>query len=407
MAIYGKFCYHFRLCVHYETLGGGFVQGFDTRSNKPLVNIPYLKTNSTAAVCYIYDNAPPQHCLENKACDKSPLLVDNRVTRSKHLQIYFDGWFDPLPIGGSQSSSSGIDRLELSMFEVSGKSVSGTPVFTKIINASQTSLSLNVPPASPRLYCLKLEVKDKANNVKYVRRFFLYDNTSCIKTKPNKTMFYVSSASKMTHVLWQTHHNEICILWKDYFFNDFYLNNPLLSGVQPDSDYAGIYEQNEGLLPVNGTSNVHGITQFLFSWKLNNGTFSNETIVPSLTQQLLCSNLSVTDGQTYTLNIRAIDIVNNSYAEERKVFIDRSVPLISNIWISKGDREQLFVHDDSDLSKMKLSFETFDPHSGIYSIEWNFGTENIGHLLGKGTIKVNRLKEVCILVSVHVHLIQK
>lgn len=394
MTNYCKFCYHLRLCVHYETLGGGFVQGFDTRTNKPLVNIPYLKTKSTMAVCYIYDNAPPQHCLEKKACDKSPLHVDNRITKSKHVQVYFDGWFDPLPNGGSQSSSSGLDRLELSMHEVSDGSISGTSVFTQIINASQTSLSLNVPSATPRLYCLKLEVKDKAANVQFARRFILYDNTSCIKTRANKTTFYVSSASKLTHYLWQTHHNQICVMWKDYFFNDFYLNNPLLNGVQTNPDYTDIYEQTEGLLPVSGTSNVHGIIQFLFSWKVNNGTFSNETIVPSFTQQLLCSNLSVTDGQTYTLSIRATDIINNSFAEERTVFIDRSVPLISNIWIRKDDRERLFVHGNSDLSKMKLSFETFDPHSGIYSIEWNFGTENSGHLLGKGTIKVNRLKGV-------------
>ncbi|XP_053405466.1 uncharacterized protein LOC128558962 [Mercenaria mercenaria] len=51
-----------------------------------------------------------------------------------------------------------------------------------------------------------------------------------------------------------------------------------------------------------------------------------------------------------------------------------------------------YVHDSKDLSKMKLSFETFDPHSGIRSIEWSFGTNDVGQHLGSGKIRVNKLK---------------
>jgi hypothetical protein len=48
----------------------------------------------------------------------------------------------------------------------------------------------------------------------------------------------------------------------------------------------------------------------------------------------------------------------------------------------KNGVKSLFVHNDMDLSKMNLSFDALDPHSGILNIDWTFGILDSGVILG-------------------------
>ncbi|XP_052788821.1 uncharacterized protein LOC128223586 [Mya arenaria] len=235
-------------------------------------------------------------------------------------------------------------------------------------------MDLNLTADTPRLYCFTLEVKDVADNVRQCRRFVLYDNTSSIKIWKRKP-FRFTSASPDTDYIWQTHHNDVCISWKDYFYNDFYIDNELLNPIEPDLHglISGSYEQRTGEIPVSGTSNVYGIIAYDVSWSLNHGSFSEEKPVPSFTNQSFCKHLSVEDGDTYTLNVRAVDIAGNTLSDNRTVFIDRSAPLVTDIWLEKDGYEMLFVHNSTDLSKMKMTFNALDPHSGLSKIQWTFG----------------------------------
>ena len=384
--------------MHYESLGGGFVKAIDISSNKELDPVSYNKSRTTETLCYIYDTAKPMHCLEDKSCKNSPLFVEQRITRSKHVLVQFDGWVDKPAPRANKSSASGIDFYEISMHEVSNGKVSLSSSYSANISKTVTSHTININTTLPKLYCIKLAVKDIANNVKYARRFVLYDNTSIIKTRQNSSMFYVTSASKETNYNWQQHHEQICMTWNGFFYNDFYIQNPLLNEIQPDSDFSGIYDQTTGLIPVNGTENVNGIVRFTFSWSGNNGSYSKETLVPNIMKQFYCTTLNMKDGEAYTFLLKAEDIMNNSLTENRTVYVDRSAPIIENIWLTKDDEEQIFVHDSKDLSKMKISFKTFDRHSGLRTIQWSFGTNEFEGSLINGNIKVNTVREVCILI---------
>ena len=289
------------------------------------------------------------------------------------------------------------------MNEVSGPEnslqVSTSKAFTKKVSANVNELTLNITALTPKLYCVTLEVKDVADNVRQARRFFLYDNSTFITSRSDKP-FYVSSASVATNHSWQNNHNPICVKYLDHFFNKFYFDNPLLSRIEPDpfGFISGVYEQTTGLLPVSGTPNVYGITQFKFSYAVENATFSPEQAVPNFEKQQNCKSLPLKDGDTYRLKIEAVDIANHTFAEERIVHIDRSVPHIENIELVKDDYKKLFVHDEKDLSKMRLQFEAFDPHSGIETVEWFFGVADFSGSLDSGAIGVRNIASVSVVL---------
>ncbi|XP_052788827.1 uncharacterized protein LOC128223594 [Mya arenaria] len=367
------------LCLEYETKGGGYLKAKDTRNNIDLSAKPYAKTSEQRTVCYRYDNQPPEHCSKLSTCSSEPLKLDKRITRSNLHHVQFDGWLDPVPLGGATHTASSIESYEIRVNEVllsvdTLKVDYTTNVLSTNVNHTVTIMDLNLTSDTPRLYCLTLEVKDVADNVRQSRRFILYDNTSTIAIWTEKP-FRFTSASPATDYTWQTHHNKVCLSWKDHFYNDFYIHNELLNAIEPDPHglITGLYEQITGEIPVSGTSNVYGIIAYNVSWSPNHGSFSVENPVPTFTNQSFCKDLNVKDGDTYTLNVKAIDIVGNTLSDNQTVFIDRSAPHLNNIWLKKDGYEMLFVHNSTDLSKMKMTFNALDPHSGLSKIHWTLG----------------------------------
>ena len=394
---------HYSLCLKYIALGGGFLIPVDTSvSNlQPSHPKPYRKTSTSRIICYRYDDTPPEHCLEKGTCSSHPLQLQTRVSTTPNILVTWQGWTDPIPSRGQRIHASSIESYQITVNEVSGPKdslqVSTDATFTKNVSANVNQLTLNLTSDKPKLYCVTLEVKDVADNVRHARRFFLFDNTTFVTSRLDKP-FYVNSASVGTNYTWQTHHNDICLKWEDHFYNQFFLDNPLLSRIKPApfGPISGVYEQRTGILPVSGTSNVYGITKFMFSFALENATFSTETAVPNFEHQRICKSLPVKDGDTYRLKIRAVDIASHTLSEERFVFIDRSVPHIENIELVKDGYKKLFVHDQVDLSKMTLQFDAYDPHSGIETVEWFFGVSDYNGDLDSGLIGVKSIDRVSI-----------
>ena len=386
----------------YEVKGGGFLRTEDSRSHVVSSAVPYPKQMIKKEICYRYDDAKPEHCLHTKTCTKQPLVLESRITRSSSFHISFSGWTDPVPNGGKQTHASGIQSFEVKVLEVPPSKnnlvvdVTTKPVYLRLVDKTIDSMVIQVNVSDqPVLYCILLEVKDVADNVQQARRFLLYDNTTFIEPMPGKH-FRVTSASKDTSFTWQTHHNDVCLDWKDYFYNKFYFDNELLNPIKSDRHglITGVYDQIDGILPTAGTPNVNGIVEYRFSWALDDNDLSTETRVPNFRNQTYCQHFVLKDGETYKLNIKAIDIANNSYEESRTVHIDRSVPYIENMWLRKGDYKTLFVHNDKDMSKMNLYFEAFDQHSGIRNIDWFFGITDAGSELAQGSVTVGRINKV-------------
>jgi len=408
-----------RLCLDYEAQAGGYLKAEDRRNTTILTAVPYTKTVSNRQICYRYDDAPPEHCSITGTCSSEPLHIDYRISRDPIHTVTFTGWSDPVPKGGTLMTASQIESYELRINEVlPSKGIHNVNYLTSFlslkVNHTITEMTLNLTSAYfpfnnlkyPHLYCLTLEVKDVADNVRQCRRFILVDETTFIETYPDHP-FHFTSASPETGYTWQTHHNDICLSWKEYFFNEFYFYNELFNGVEADPHglITGTYEQISGELPVSGTPNVHGIVKYMVSWKLNDGLFSPEIEVPDFLEQTFCKLLPLNDGETYVFNVRPVDIVGNTYNESRTVFIDQSAPQITEIWLQKDGYEQLFVHDSTDLSKMQMTFDAFDPHSGILKIQWRFGIADTSTELATGYLAVRKPQNVSNFTYVSVYVI--
>lgn len=154
-----------------------------------------------------------------------------------------------------------------------------------------------------------------------------------------------------------------------------------------------IYDDNEYPLPKNGTANVDGIIDFRFTVYVNDVKEIKNQSQKNVLIQNHCTNLTLFDGDSVMVELVATDIMGNTNNESTRVFIDTSVPEITNMGLKRGAFNGLFVHNTSELSNMKMTLTIKDIHSGILSIEWYFGTKDGSMDIGHGTLGVNRLPE--------------
>lgn len=331
------------------------------------------------------------------SCQSNPLQLDQRVTLTGIVKATFSGWSDPVPNQNLPFQASGIEHFEVRVSETipAGDTLKvDTSIYyeEKFASDANTNFNLNLTVSSPKLFCVLFEVKDIADNVRQARRFVLSDSTSYLDVLEDNR-FYIKSASMKTDYLWQTHLNDICLTWKERFYNIFYIHNPLLNPIEPDPHglISGIYEQTDGILSVGGTPNVHGIVKYLVSWSLNGGSFAEPVEVQNFLHQNYCQSFNLEDGQSYTFIITAVDIASHTLSENRTVHIDSSAPHINGIGLIKDGFKGLTVHNDRDLSTMDMYFEALDPHSGILNIEWSFGIEDTREELGSGVLGVKKI----------------
>ncbi|XP_052804686.1 uncharacterized protein LOC128234468 [Mya arenaria] len=391
------------VCLVYEARAGGYIKARQTGLSGTLLGaVPYEKVIQQSNVCYRYDTQPPEHCSELSSCDYEPLVLEKRITRSTAHRVEFSGWHDPIPAGGLASTASSIESFEIRVNEVIPLNESLKVDYTRNIqnirvNSTTKTLDLNLDSQVPKLYCLTLEVKDFADNSRHCRRFVLYDNSSSIRTR-NKNDLKFSSASPETNSTWQSNGKEVCLNWTDYFYNDFYIDNPLLNAIDPDPSglITGSCEQLAGDLPVTGTMNVYGITNVKVKWSLNNENMSTEITVADIGNQSYCSSLDIQDGDIYKWYVTVTDIAGNAYNDARELKVDTSAPYLGDIRMRKQRNGNTLVHYIADLSTIILEFTALDNHSGISNLLLAFSSYKTKTVLFSYMIDVQQVSsETC------------
>ena len=316
----------------------------------------------------------------------------------------FSGWDDNPPANGTSIHASGIETYEITIHAVQDKSdvqeleTKIWPNTNPIVTSSSNPIKLTLPDQNPALFGILLTVKDVANNVQQARRFVLYDSVSQIKIASHKKL-YCSSATSSTNYTWQTHNSEVCFLWAGMYYNDKYIHMNALHPIRGDihGHISGMYDQTTGLLPVSGTINVDGIIRFTYSLfkrvtqtSAPSPVYVNDTVFDTM-GQAVCINHNPADGETLNFDLHIRDVVGNQYNETLMTYVDTTSPLIEDIWLVRDGHHQLYVHNTTDMSSMELKFETFDLHSGLHSILWEFREKDRGTVLGSGSLGVQRL----------------
>ncbi|XP_013386063.1 uncharacterized protein LOC106155675 [Lingula anatina] len=381
-----------RFCAQFEAKGGGYFVPFDALNNKALsTRIYYNDTTASHVVCMKFDSVAPLHCSANETCIWAPLHVPQRITRNGRLSLSFEGWSDPST--SVQDQASGIEHYEIHVHKVADGGNDMLMVkheSTLKYVTTNTTIDIELPD-QPELYALLLTVKDIAGNVNQARRFVLYDNSSRVEVNEHKP-FTLSSANSGAKYLWQGNHIPIQLKWEDHFHNTHHFHHNQLRPIRNNTNNSVAYDQITGDLPITGSVNIHGIVNFQYSFQRQlpsptpASAFQN---VPNFQDQSLnLSEISPKDGESYTIFIKAIDIMNNTLVDNVTVYIDSSEPEISNMWLVRDGHKQLYVHSGTDLSKMTLQFNAKDPESGLYTVKWKLGTERYSSDIGNGSESV-------------------
>ena len=343
----------------------------------------------------MYDDSAPTHCVGSKACTTSMLHLDQRITSNPDIHVEFSSWYDPIPAGGSTTHASGISKFIVELLRVveldkTTLQMKYPSLVTKTKGPRESSTDITLP-AEPALYTVVLEVHDEAGNVGRARRFVLYDNSSTVALFGDKNL-WSSSASSQTNYTWQTQHGRTCFNWTGRYYNTYHLNYNLLRAIKTADSISPDYDQMMGPMPVSGTPNINGIVQFDYTWKLNNQSYQPYKTIGNFFSQSFCEDLRPSDGQSYTFQIKPIDINSGYLTEKYALHVDQSPPDIDNIRLMEDGYIQLSIQTISDLAETELHFEAMDIHSGLNdSIQWTLGTDEGRDVVAGGHIAVDQI----------------
>jgi hypothetical protein len=77
------------------------------------------------------------------------------------------------------------------------------------------------------------------------------------------------------------------------------------------------------------------------------------------------------------------------------VSIDHTGPVLSLEGLrGRWDTDGLYVHNSTDLSKLRLVLTAEDPHSGLATLRWTLGTRTLAKDVGEGAVAVQRMVNV-------------
>ncbi|XP_062588081.1 uncharacterized protein LOC134249747 [Saccostrea cucullata] len=385
------------LCYTFLAVGKGYLQTTVLHDpNKPLPREYYNETVTTRELCFWFDNLQPLHCKVTRECNNLDVIqIPNSITKSPFVTVGIKGWKDMDNFKGKHINASGISEYEITVYGIHGDGallkadISADKSNTR---TSNTPTPMHIELSTCGLYEIHLEIKDNSGegNVQIARRFVLFDNCSDVHKDPQKNLF-IATADLSSSRTWQTQKTELCFDWTGRFYNTLHKKTNLLKPIERKSLIAEEYEDNEYPLPRNGTVNLDGIIEFNFTITVN----GNKRIINQMHENVMmpkhCTNLTLLDGDSVSVDVFATDIMGNSNNDSVTVHIDTSVPEITDMGLNNGDFKGLFVHNAIELSKMKMILTIQDLHSGLRSIQWYFGT-TLGEMdIGNGSLAVNRL----------------
>lgn len=237
----------------------------------------------------------------------------------------------------------------------------------KHIRLNSSMMSYRYTPNEPGMYSFLLEVIDRANNSRYIRRLALYDPTSSvsINTSPTTKLFVVSGASE-TMYKWQSNlQNEhlegmpVKVSWKGNFLNSLHEDQNLLIKVKPYpkqdfnvttgsvrtyKEVEPKFEDHTGDRTLEAISNIHGIVKFEIAHKkdhkggqdIQNAPTTGWIEVPDPLSETVTINATRQDGDTMRIWVRAYDVMGNTKIDATEVTFDSTPPFLQKASITRN-----------------------------------------------------------------------
>ena len=345
------------------------------------------------------DLMSPSHCLFVTSVSCTQLLLDigDGITASNLTTVLWGGWFD---------SPANVDAYSVDVYlleetggelkeRISPKIHSSTHQDTGVDNYT---LNILLPSDSP--YSFVLQVSDRAGNLQYARRLLLLDATSQLTINSNLPL-RITSGIAQTGYIWQNCTVPIVtVAGKGHFYNT---NLQMSNWLAPVADFTGasiaaVYDHplSDGQYPRMGTTNALGVLSLLYEIVIDHegGTSHDSITVPmnfsgavsDITLEFVGLNITASDGDSARIWFKATDFKSQEIYDSVVVHFDCSPPVLRDMWLEYNGEDGLLLHGSSDLTIMIISFEAWDEHSGLWSLEWRIGTWYGGDDVGSGRV---------------------
>lgn len=375
---------------------GGFLDilNLDTStSTKHYYNGNFVMQSSQ----YQLDLVSPEHCLflSVASCTQPLLSIGDGITAKNLTTVLWGGWVD---------SPANVESYSLDVYLLEETGGELREQISSKINSSihqdigVANYSVNVLLPSDGPYSFVLQVSDRAGNLQYARRLLLFDATSQLAINSNIAL-RVTSAISQTGYIWQNSSIPIVtVTGRGHFYNT---NLQTSNWLAPVANFTGatidpVYDHplSDGQYPRRGTTNALGILTLLYEIVIDrDGGMSNDSIavpmnfsnvVSDITLDTVHFNINTTDGDTARIWFKAIDFKSQENYDSLIIHFDTSPPVLREIWLEYNGEPGLLLHGSSNLSTMIISFEAWDEHSGLWSLEWRIGTQYGGDDVGSG-----------------------
>ena len=348
---------------------------------------------------YQLDLMPPSHCMfqpvPGSSCTQPLLYIGNELTMSDLTAVVWGGWEDS-PAGvaaymvdvylleemGGELRERIVPKINTSLHQDSGLESYSTTVV--------------LPHDGP--YSFVIQVSDRAGNLQYARRLLLFDATSHLTINSN-IPFRAISAIRQTGYIWQNSSIPlVTVTGQGHFYNT---NLQTSNWLAPVADFASAtidsaydHPLNDGQYPRSGTNNALGVLSLEYEIVIDReGGLANTSLevplnftnhINEISLESVSFDIAASDGDSARIWFKAVDFKDQEIYDSLVVHFDSSPPMVRDLWLEYNGETGLLLHGSADLTSMIISFEAWDEHSGLWSLEWRIGTWHGGDDIGSG-----------------------
>ncbi len=364
---------------------GGYLDILDLDSSSPLSRRHYYSATPTiSTVAMVIDLQPPTHCsllsTINCLANQNILSLSGDIVTTNEITALWGGWIDTP--SGVDSYDISVHYLELSNGLLTEGAVLRTNQTRQTGQTSYSDITI-LPREGP--YSFILRSHDIAGNTRITRRTLLYDANSTVEIDL-LTPLIVTSATPSTDYTWHNStQRNITVSGIGHFYNT---NLRDVNYLAPLANYSvggsvGVaYDQvlAQGRYPREGISNALGIIQLNYDVVIDRvgGNHSTSltppTVFPFQTSDIgiesVIIDTEIRDGDSVTIWFQAIDFRFQNSVDSVLVHVDSSPPVLSDIGLYWNGVGGLSLHGTETLLDLDVRFQSHDPHSGLFSIEW-------------------------------------
>ncbi|CAG2198378.1 unnamed protein product [Mytilus edulis] len=295
-----------------------------------------------------------------------PLIEQHDITEQNIISFSWRQWNDDL---------SGIDGYEYEVFHLHPKG-NVLKEDNKLLSSNRipaTEFQSNLNLTTPGMYSLIFSAFDRAGNHKSTRSVFLYDNQSVVEKVPD-TRIIVKESTPDTNYTWITvDTSSLTVTWAGRFMNERHDIFKWCSAIEDSSHIDEVYDDRFGQRTVDWLANVRGIVKFDINYTVSGPdvkSFEDYTNVPDILQEAKVLDVIWEDGQKIDICVKATDMVGKFTEDITTIYKDTTAPEITRLWLTYGNKTELYVHRQEDFSSLSFEWDTFDYHSGIDSVHW-------------------------------------